>query len=42
MLNSLFHEYSVSKKMQELVQLCCNSHVNPFILVSQWVEVVEP
>jgi len=42
MLNSVFHEYSVSRKLQALVLLGCKSHLNPFILVTQWVEMVEP
>lgn len=30
-LNSMFYEYSVSRKMQELVLLGCNSHLNPLL-----------
>lgn len=41
-LNSMFYEYSVSRKMQELVLLGCNSHLNPLLLVMEWVEIVKP
>jgi len=41
-LNQCFMDILSSGKMQELVPLGCNSYLNPFLLLRQWVEIVEP
>jgi hypothetical protein len=41
-INSLFHEYSVSRKMQELVLLGCKSQLDLFLHVTQSAEMAKP